>query len=216
MPRIGRRREARQRLQHLHPGPDPLLARAHGPAAPAAEPGSLGPPARLRQRRLRHLPAGLCDEPRPREAHAGVLHRPAWLARPHRVDPRLRILPGVRPVPPRAPQPPCPHHQAAPGAGGQGPRDRCAREPQPVRDLHHDPARGHGPQHLELRRAPGRERSRGREHHDRRGRALVGPRDDHHGRLRRLLSRHDDRAAHRCVRHVRGGRDHRRARKHPR
>ena len=37
MSRIGRRREARQRLQHLHPGPDPLLARAHGPAAPAAD-----------------------------------------------------------------------------------------------------------------------------------------------------------------------------------
>ena len=47
-------------------------------------------------------------------------------------------------------------------------------------------------------------------------RALVGPRDDHHGRLRRLLPRHDDRASHRSVRHARGCRDHRRARKHPR
>ena len=40
--------------------------------------------------------------------------------------------------------------------------------------------------------------------------------DDHDGRLRRLLPDLDARAHHRCLRHVRRHRDHRRPREHPR
>ncbi len=54
--------KARQRLQHLHPGPDDLLVGDHGPAAPAGLPGRARPAARLRQRRLRDLPRRLRDE----------------------------------------------------------------------------------------------------------------------------------------------------------
>ena len=55
-----------------------------------------------------------------------------------------------------------------------------------------------------------------RQHQDRRRSHLVGPRDDHHGRLRRLLPGDDARASHRRLRHVRRHRDHRRPRQHPR
>ena len=54
------------------------------------------------------------------------------------------------------------------------------------------------------------------QHHDRRRGDLVGARDDHHGRLRRLLPGHDTRPPHRRLRDVRGHRDHRRPREHPR
>ena len=51
----------------------------------------------LRQRDLRHLPRRLRDEPRGLPAEAGVLHRPAGLARPPRIDPERRRLPARAP-----------------------------------------------------------------------------------------------------------------------
>ena len=46
----------RQRLQHLHPGPDDLLVGDHGVAAPADHAGRTGPPDPVRQHGLRDLP----------------------------------------------------------------------------------------------------------------------------------------------------------------
>src|SRR4051812_12589926 len=65
---------------------------------------------------------------------------------------------------------------------------------------------------LEPRRAGGREQVSRREHHDRRRRALVGPRDDYDRWLRGLLSNDAGGAPHGHLRDVRGHRDHRRPR----
>ncbi len=62
---------ARQRLQHLHPGPDDLLAGDHGPAAPAGHPGRARPADPLRQRRLRDLPDRLRVQPRRVRSRSG-------------------------------------------------------------------------------------------------------------------------------------------------
>ena len=61
-----------------------------------------------------------------RQAQVGVLHPPAGLARPARVDPELRILPADGPVPPRPPEPPCPHPQADGRPEAQAARRRRA------------------------------------------------------------------------------------------
>ena len=75
--------------------------------------------------------------------------------------------------------------------------------------------RVHGAVRVEHARAAVREQVAGRQHQDRRRRAVVGRRDDHHGRLRRLLPGDDARSADRRVRDVRGRRHHRRPRQHP-
>ena len=122
----------------------------------------------------------------------------ARLARPARVDPELRLHPVHRALPPRPPQPADPDHPPAARPGRQGPRPGRAQEPRPVRDVHHDPAgRDRAQSIASILVLEVESRAPDAQHHDRRRCHLVGHRDDHDGRLRRLLPGDDARAPHR-------------------
>ena len=168
----------------------------HGPAAPAAR--------RRDERQL--LPSTTTSSAssssstspinlRGAKPKRGVLHRRAGLARPARVDPELRAssrspallrlarLSRLARI-----------TRLLRGQAGKDLVADVAPQPQPVRDLHHDPG---WPGSCSRPRASWSSSSRavaGRQHHDRRRRPVVGHRDDHHRRLRRLLPRHDARA----------------------
>ena len=152
-------------------------------------------PGRLRQPHLRRLPRRFRVELDPRRAQARLLHRAARLARPAGVDPepgprhRQRRQRGCAP-PARPAESSRPDHPAAARPGRQGPGAGRPQEPRPVRGLHHGPGRVHRARHVERARARVRELLAGRQHHDRRRRAVVGGRDDHDRRVRRQVSGH--------------------------
>ena len=171
----------------------------------------------VRQRGVRRLPDRLRLQHHGREAEAGLLHRPARLAGPARIDPVLRGLPARRAAAAGAPQPARADRQAC-----------CAARTGKalVADVLEN--RGQYATFITLLAASScsawrassilqvESRSPDANITDRRRRPLVGPGDDHDGWLRRLLPGD---AAGRIVghlRHVRRRRDHRRPRQHPR
>ena len=168
----------------------------------------------LQQCLLHHLPHRLRDQRARRQAEAGVSRRQAWLARPAGIDPGLRAVPRRRAVAALPDQPAHSDHPPHARTGGQGPGPGRAPEPQPVRDLHHDPGGRDRALHGEHPCAPVR-KPRRREHQDRRRCPLVGHRDPHDRRLWRLLPDHVGWAADGCVRDDHGRRHHRRAGQHP-
>ena len=149
------------------------------------------------------------------EAAERVLHPPPGLAGPAGLDPDPRRVPVHRAVPPRPALAAGPDHATAQRAAQAGADRRHRQEPRPVRAVRvvaadvHRPVDGDGP------RAPVRVPLAGREHRDRRRRAVVGLRHAHHGGLRGLLP--GDHAGPRDRRRSDGGRHraHRRPRQHP-
>ena len=113
----------------------------------------------------------------------------ARLARPPRLDPRLRVLPRRRSAPPRTHQPAAARDAHAQPEQSAGARERPAPESRPVRPLHHGPLGLRRPLRLIDPGRPVREPVHRREHHDRRGCPVVGLRDDHDRRVRRSVPR---------------------------
>ena len=120
---------------------------------------------------------------------ARLLHHAARLARPPRLDPRLRVLPSRRSAPPCTHQPAAARDAPAQPEQSAGLDQRPPPQPQPVRTLHHRPVGLRRPLRLNDPGRPVREPFHRREHHDRRRCPLVGLRDDHDRRVRRSVPR---------------------------
>ena len=146
---------------------------------------------------------------------ARILHRRSGLARPHRIDPELRLLSGRRPVPDRSTESVRADHPTAPRQQPGSARPGHPAQPRAVRRLDHHPVRVRRAVGVDGADGPVREPVGGCQHHDRRRCPVVGLHDDHHRRLRRSVP--GDAAGSRDggAGHVRGRRDHRVLGQHP-